>query len=376
MFKKTIALLLALLMTMPTMAQTWPSRPIRFIVPFAAGGGTDLLARLIAQQLSVALGQPVLVDNRSGASGVIGTDAAAKAVPDGYTIMIATPTLAVNPSLIYVSISGFGQVGPFREKPAMDAILQAFTGFMSENHGRDGLPHRTPTVVVDMSTGLYAQQAVAAALFSRAMGHSKDGGSGRRINASLMEGAANLQSIRMMSAAREGRFLAGSAPGGTYATRDGYIQIGAVKNHEFQGLCKALGLTEIGADPKFATNSDRLAHAAFLIESVASVLETRTAAEWRVVLTEAGLQNEVVQTYGEFVRHPQAEASGVITWTLQQGSDEPWATPNPPGVAPLRPGTRQALAPNRGEHTRAVLSELGYGEDAVAALLEAKVVAG
>lgn len=126
MFKKTIALLLALLMTMPTMAQTWPSRPIRFIVPFAAGGGTDLLARLIAQQLSVALGQPVLVDNRSGASGVIGTDAAAKAVPDGYTIMIATPTLAVNPSLIaklpYDTIKDFAPITLMATAPHLLAV--------------------------------------------------------------------------------------------------------------------------------------------------------------------------------------------------------------------------------------------------------------
>ena len=60
---------------------------------------------------------------------------------------------AINPGLVYVSISGFGQIGPLREKPAMDPILQAFTGFMSENKGPDGIPHRTPTIIIDMSTG-------------------------------------------------------------------------------------------------------------------------------------------------------------------------------------------------------------------------------
>ena len=82
------------------MGQAYPTRPIRFIVPFAAGGGTDLVARTLALRLYEALGQPVIVDNRTGASGVIGTEAAARSAPDGYTIMIATPTFTVNPSLM------------------------------------------------------------------------------------------------------------------------------------------------------------------------------------------------------------------------------------------------------------------------------------
>ena len=81
-------------------AQGYPTKAIRFIVPFAAGGGTDLVARTLAQKLYEALGQPVIVDNRTGASGVIGTEATARAAPDGYTIMIATPTFTVNPSLM------------------------------------------------------------------------------------------------------------------------------------------------------------------------------------------------------------------------------------------------------------------------------------
>jgi CoA:oxalate CoA-transferase len=286
---------------------------------------------------------------------------------------------ALNPGLIYVSISGFGQTGPLHTKPAMDSILQAFTGFMSENLGGDGIPHRTPTVLIDMSTGLYAMQAVGAALFARLSGKAKGGSqstaTGRRISASLMEAGANLQSIRMMSAYREGGYQAGAAPGGTYKTTDGFIQVGAVKNHEFQGLCAALGLHEIAADPKFATNTDRLQHADYLIKTVGDTLATKTAAEWRAVLTKAGLQNEVLQTYSEFVDHPQTAAVGVIGWTRQPGSDVPWATPNPPGIAPLIAGTPEALAPKRGEHTAEILGELGYDTGAIAALLLAGTVA-
>lgn len=277
---------------------------------------------------------------------------------------------AANSRLIYVSISGFGQDGPLRDKPAMDPILQAFTGFMSENHGPDGIPHRTPTIIIDMSTALYAQQAVAAALYAR-----KDGAPGRRIDVSLMQAAANLQSIRLMSAYRDGAFKMAAAPGGTYRTRDGrWIQIAVVKNHEFQGLCKALGLAEVAADPRFAHNDGRVEHAAYLIERVSAVLATRSAEDWRALLTEAGLQNEVLLSYQEFVDHPHTEATGLINWSLQPGSDVPWPVPNPPGAPRPEAGTAEATAPRIGQDTRAILAGLGMSPAEVETLIGARVV--
>ena len=121
-----LAVLLATLFPQLAVAQNYPSRPIRFIVPFAAGGGTDLVARTLAHKLTQALGQPVVVDNRTGASGVIGTELAAKSAPDGYTIMIATPTLAVNPSLIpnlsYDPVKDFAPVSLIATSPHLLAI--------------------------------------------------------------------------------------------------------------------------------------------------------------------------------------------------------------------------------------------------------------
>lgn len=108
-------------------AQTsYPAKPIRFIAPFAAGGGTDLIARTLAQKLTEALGQTVFVDNRPGGSGVVGTDLAAKAPPDGYTIMIATPTIAVNPSLMprlpYDALRDFQAVSLVASSPHLLAV--------------------------------------------------------------------------------------------------------------------------------------------------------------------------------------------------------------------------------------------------------------
>lgn len=81
------------------MAQTYPSKPIKIIVPFAPGGTTDVVARTIGPKLSEFLGQPVIIENRAGGGTVIGTEMLAKATPDGYTIMLATPDLTINPSM-------------------------------------------------------------------------------------------------------------------------------------------------------------------------------------------------------------------------------------------------------------------------------------
>ncbi len=121
-----VALLAALVISPSAMAQSYPARPIRFIVPFAAGGGTDLIARTLANKLSQSLGQPVVVENLTGASGVIGTNAAAKANADGYTIMIATPTFTVNPSLMskipYDAIKDFAPISLVARAPHLLAV--------------------------------------------------------------------------------------------------------------------------------------------------------------------------------------------------------------------------------------------------------------
>ena len=276
---------------------------------------------------------------------------------------------AINPGLIYVSISGFGQQGPLSEKPAMDPVLQAFTGFMSENKGPDGIPHRTPTIVVDMSTALYAHQAVAAALFGRMRNPA-----GKRIDVSLMQAAANLQIVRLMSAYREGEIKIAAAPGGTFKTASGFIQIAVVKDHEYQGLCKVLGRDDLAKDPRFATNIQRVGHATYLIAEVAKVLATDTAESWRDKLTAAGLQNEVIQSYREFVDHPHTQATGLISRLAQPGSDVPWTVPNPPGVPRMQAGQPTAHAPRKGEHTREVLLEIGYSATEIAGLAESGVI--
>src|SRR5690606_20981861 len=104
-----------------TFAQAYPERPIRLVVPYAAGGTSDLLGRLIAPPLRDALGQSVLVDNRPGAGSNVGTEIVAKSAPDGYTLLIGTPALSSNPTLYgkvnYAPIGSFEPITLLTEIP-------------------------------------------------------------------------------------------------------------------------------------------------------------------------------------------------------------------------------------------------------------------
>jgi tripartite-type tricarboxylate transporter receptor subunit TctC len=97
---RAISLVLAMGMTVAAQAETaWPTRPIKLIVGYAAGGSTDVTARIVGQAISERLGQPVIIENRPGAAGNLAADATAKADPDGYTLLMASSTIAANPGL-------------------------------------------------------------------------------------------------------------------------------------------------------------------------------------------------------------------------------------------------------------------------------------
>lgn len=115
------AAVLALLCAVGANAQTYPQRPVRMIVPFAPGGAVDVVARLVAQRMSESHGQQVIVDNRAGAGGTLGTDLVAKAKPDGYTLLTASMGVAVNaalyPKLPYDTLKDLAPVTMLADQP-------------------------------------------------------------------------------------------------------------------------------------------------------------------------------------------------------------------------------------------------------------------
>ena len=155
---------------------------------------------------------------------------------------------ALAPGIVYVSVSGFGQTGPLSAKPAMDPVLQAFTGFTHENKGHDGIPHRASPIIVDMSTALYTHQAVAAAVYAQ-----RDDRRARFIDSSLMAAAANLQAVRMCATVMEGRPMSiPTSPSGVFRTADGWLHLVVLKDGDFQALCGLIDRPDLASDPRFA----------------------------------------------------------------------------------------------------------------------------
>jgi tripartite-type tricarboxylate transporter receptor subunit TctC len=112
---RALFLALALLTGVAHAQEPYPSRPLKFILPFPPGGGTDLLGRLLAERLAANLGQPVVTENRGGAGGNVGAEAAARSAPDGYTIVLVAPSLAISPTLYsklnYDPVKDFAPIG-------------------------------------------------------------------------------------------------------------------------------------------------------------------------------------------------------------------------------------------------------------------------
>lgn len=276
----------------------------------------------------------------------------------------------MNPSLIYISISGYGTSGPMRDRPAMDPMLQAFSGFVSENTGLDGISHHTPVSYFDMATGLYASYSLAGALYAR-----RDDNKGRKMEFTLMEGAAAIQAVRLLSSYRTGPRKASTAPGGTFKTKDGYIQINIVRDPEFARFCKALNLDELWDQPRLHTIAGRLKEIDYLNDYVRGITANWTAQELSDLLSSQDLQAEVVQSYREFVEHPQAKEIGVFAWLEQAGNDDPWPVPNIPGLPEFTVGEVLAQSPTVGQHTRSVLQDLGFDTPEIDRLYAENIVA-
>ena len=265
---------------------------------------------------------------------------------------------ACEPRILYVSVSGFGLKGPLSERPAMDPVLQAYTGLMAENKGEDGIPHRIPIISIDMSTGLFAFTAVSAAIHARV--HETKG---RHIEASLMQAGAGLQVIRMM-----GSYLDGGAarptvpPSGIYRTADGWLSVTVVRLFEWEAYCKALDLTAFGSDERLRTPEGREAHKEEMDAVLRPLLASAPTAAWSAKLTAHRVMHEALNSYTEFLKQPHVSESGAVAWTNHPKVPQPIPLPNLIGLPPFEDGHPRAIAPGKGEHSAAILREHGYGQ--------------
>jgi crotonobetainyl-CoA:carnitine CoA-transferase CaiB-like acyl-CoA transferase len=270
-----------------------------------------------------------------------------------------------NPRLVYLSVSGFGQDGPYAQVACTDSVAQAYSGLMSVNLGNDGAPHRVGAIIIDTLTGLYAAQALGVALYAR-----ERNGKGQRLEVSLTQCAAAILGHKLAEHVLEGgapRAL--NVPTGAYRTRDGWIMIALIREIDFSRLAGALGRPDLVADPRFADFAARARHAAALAEIIGAVFPTDTTAGWLARLRAADLLADRVNGFDDWLADPHIIATGGAVAVNQPGMGQ-FPTPRTPG---LSAAADKALspAPRIGEHGRAILAELGLDDGTVARLAAA-----
>jgi crotonobetainyl-CoA:carnitine CoA-transferase CaiB-like acyl-CoA transferase len=274
-----------------------------------------------------------------------------------------------NPNVVYAWITGFGPKGPRADNPATDSVMQAYTGMMSINRGPTGAPQRIEMLAIDFSTGLYAFQGVAAALYRKAMK-----GRGAYIQTSLLECALALQEGAMM----EHHLQGGAAepigmPVGMFKTKDGFMSVNARRDEHFKRLAKLLGKDEWNSDPRYADARARVKNRDTLMAQLRLFFETKTSDEWVELLSGIDILKAKVNTYDDLFADPQVHAVDAVRWVE---NDTLGRVPMGTLAGQRAPATGDNLthAPHVGEHTREILGEMRYGDDEVEKLTASGVV--
>ncbi len=289
----------------------------------------------------------------------------------GYETMSAE-----NPGLIWCSITGYGQDGPYADRAGYDFVAQGEGGIMSVTGEVDGEPMKVGIAVVDITTALFASNAILAALHAR-----ESTGRGQRVDAALLPSAvawlANVGSSYLTSGdlpKRYGNAHATIVPYQTFKGRDKWFIVGVGNDRQFQSLCSLMGHPEIAGDERFATNPRRVANREVLISRLQEIFETEDADVWLNGMTAAGIPCGPINTVEQALEHPQIQHRGMVV-------DVPHPTAGnvrvvgPPVIMSDTPAEVRSHPPLLGEHTDEILHErLGLSDEAIARLREAGAI--
>ncbi|TDE11812.1 CaiB/BaiF CoA transferase family protein [Jiangella asiatica] len=288
----------------------------------------------------------------------------------------------INPRLIYLSMTAFGDTGPLARLPGYDPLIQAFAGLMSLTGERPepGAPPRPPirvgTSINDMGTGLWGAIAVLSALMNR-----ERTGEGQLVQTSLLETAVAWIPYQIMAYLGTGQVpgphgsgTSMNAPYEAFPTSDGYVMVAAGNDVLWSKMCHAIGRTDLLDDPRFEGNPNRVRNRFALVEALSETFRTAPPAHWVSLLQEAGVPCAPIRTVDEVVVDPQVEHLRMLRAVEHQEIDGYQDVALPIQWDGQRAPTR-SVPPTFGGHTREILRALGHPEERIAALLADGVVA-
>jgi crotonobetainyl-CoA:carnitine CoA-transferase CaiB-like acyl-CoA transferase len=310
----------------------------------------------------LAEGSDVVVENfKAGALARYGLDAAS--------------LRALKPSLVYCSVTGFGQDGPRRDQAAYDFMIQAMGGLMSLTGERDGAPQKVGVPIVDLMTGMYAAVAILAAIAKR-----ERTGAGETIDLAMLDVSAGFlanQAMNWLIGAkvphRAGNRHPNIQPQDVFPAKDGHIVLAVGNDGQFVKLCEAIGRPDLSSDPRFIRNADRVRHEAELTPLLAERFRDFTRAELTGLLDAAGVPCGPINAVPDVFADPQVKHREML-----RQIPHPTAGAVPQVISPIRM-KEAALSfdrapPTLGQHTQEVLEELGLGAEERAALADRGVI--
>jgi crotonobetainyl-CoA:carnitine CoA-transferase CaiB-like acyl-CoA transferase len=220
---------------------------------------------------------------------------------------------ALNPRLIYCSITGFGQDGPYAHRPGYDFIIQGMAGLMSITGAADGQPQKVGVAVTDIFTGVYAATAILAALHQRSTT-----GLGQQIDMALMDVAAAITANQAMNylatgtaPQKMGNMHPNLAPYAVFDCADGWLIIAVGNDSQYQRLCGVLGVDDMAHQPAFATNADRVANRADLTERLTTATRHWTKTALLAACEDANVPAGPINDLAEVFADPQLIARGM-----------------------------------------------------------------
>ncbi|PKB66009.1 MAG: formyl-CoA transferase [SAR202 cluster bacterium Io17-Chloro-G4] len=281
----------------------------------------------------------------------------------------------LNPNIIYTTISGYGRTGPMADMPGYDLIIQAYSGLMHLTGEPDGLPLRVGFSLVDLFTGMMTYGSILTALR-----HRDNTGEGQRIDSSLLDGQVATMSYHAtgyMATGNEPHRMGSGHPSlvpyQSFQATDGFFILGCANQGLWEKMCQAIGRADFLDDPRYTTNTDRVAHRAECVNDLSEIFAKESTEHWVKLITSAGIPCGPINRVSDVVNNPQVQARNMVV-EVPHPEVPNLRIPNSPMKLSDTPATIRRHPPMLGEHNDEILADAGFDASQITQLRDKGVI--